>query len=252
MIAVLQESFGSIQHGCQTSNGCTTMITQVQTMLMEAEEDVALVRLDISNAFSSVSRPALLALLKEELPQMPTASVQLLHAFLEHPMCVIAPPSLRHEVPAVWECRSGLAQGDPLSAALFCSCISLVLAKALRAIPHACGVSAYVDDAVLCVSYPALAEIWQPLQAALGQVVLTLNACKTQVWAPGNQRANTAAFAEHLGAEGRKEVCCCVVSPSPRLETTQTPYRVGKMTSCTASCLIEPMLWRRPSKTSCE
>ena len=112
------------------------MITQVQTMILEAEEDVAVVRLDITNAFSSVSRPALLQLLAEELPHLPAASVQLLHAFLEHPLCVIAPPAIQHDVPSVWACRSGLAQGDPLSAALFCAAISLVLARALRMTPH--------------------------------------------------------------------------------------------------------------------
>ena len=54
---------------------------------------------------------------------------------------------------------------------------------------------------MLCASYPALAEIWQPLQTALGQVGLALNAGKTQVWAPQSQRTSTLALAEKIGAE---------------------------------------------------
>ena len=69
-----------------------------------------------------------------------------------------------------------------------------------------CSCSSLASDpsrmwTVLCASYPALAEIWKPLHAALGQVGLTLNARKTQVWAPEAQRISTAAFAEHIGAE---------------------------------------------------
>ena len=154
------------------------------TQWHQQDEHRAFAQLDISNAFGSLAREHLPALLADIAPDGYLAWGEWLEHHLFSQLDVLVPghadggPDMQRR-----ELRQGLPQGDPLSAVVFGACLARILQKFLTMHPSIEAVC-YVDDIIIGGRAAALAQALQDLPAFLQHWGLKMATAKTRLWSP--------------------------------------------------------------------
>ena len=124
----LAQAVASTQYGTGTRNGALLMHAKLSlTQWHQEDEPRAFAQLDISNAFGSLAREHLPALLAEIAPEGYPASGEWLEHHLFSQLDVLIPgdegggPNMQRRA-----LRQGLPQGDPLSAVVFGACLATI------------------------------------------------------------------------------------------------------------------------------
>ena len=173
-----------MQYGIGTPNGCTKLTKGVQQYMQQHPEAV-IAQLDLSNAFGSLGRPAALESLYVLHRQRTKYSAKWLQS--PHFGCVANAPHERKLLPTT----SGLPQGDPMSAMIFCMSITMALQRALSrqeanedqlmaASPPRAWI--YVDDITIACARGDLLTILAAIKDELKTIGLVLNDDKTQLY----------------------------------------------------------------------
>ena len=162
----LSQAVSATQYGTGTRNGALLMHAKL-TQWHQEDEHRAFAQLDISNAFGSLAREHLPALLAEIAPESYPAWGAWLEHHLFSQLDVLTPgddgggaDTQRRAL------RQGLPQGDPLSAVVFGACLARILQKFLALHPSI-EAACYVDDIIIGGRAAALAKALQDLPAFL-------------------------------------------------------------------------------------
>ena len=176
--------FEGMQYGIGTPNGCVKLTKGVQQYMQQHPEAV-IAQWDLSNAFGSLGRPAALESLYVLHKQRTKYSAKWLQS--PHFGCVASAPHERKLIPTT----SGLPQGDPMSAMIFCMSITMALQRELSrqeanddqlmaASPPRAWI--YVDDITIACARGDLLTILEAIKDELKTIGLVLNDDKTQVY----------------------------------------------------------------------
>ena len=155
--------------------GCTKLFTGVK-MLLEHRRDFVCAKLDCSNAFSSCSRARVVRVLESE----PT-----LRHLASHVATILAAPTILEDRGRRWGvAEEGECQGDPWSAALFCTAWQEQVEELDRELKQVGGMARCLMDDVYPVGppdtlFPALQRFEASIQAECG---LVLQRVKCQVF----------------------------------------------------------------------
>ena len=188
LFALSKPMLDGLQLGIGSSNASTVMHGTLQHALQETPTPLV-VKLDISNAFSSINRFALAQVLSRTLP---AEEYRTWMPWVENILCQpfwLLPPT---GCPVEWWCtQQGVAQGNPLSSWMFSCALTLVLR-------HACADSAAkflasVDDTVMYGTAADLDSLWPCIEPALSSLGLLLQPQKSLAFSPDIDDARAAA-----------------------------------------------------------
>ena len=157
-----------IQLGVATKNGCEAAVHAVRAYTHEYEatdEDRILVKLDVSNAFNSVRRDAMLEAVQTRAPAIYPLVWQ---GYSNSAPLFIGESKILSQ--------TGIQQGDPLSSLLF----SLTVDPAARAADTDINVW-YLDDGTLAGSSPSVISSVQQIKTKMEKVGLNISATKCEV-----------------------------------------------------------------------
>ena len=163
-----------LQAGLGTPHACEMIAMGVQNMiqLLPTEGDWAVLQLDLSNAFNSVSRTAVLEGAKALAPNT--------YNWLR--FCYARPVPL-YCGDKVLASETGVHQGDPLGPAGFALAIHAEIKAILTSTPTLWG-SFYLDDGLLIGRTPLLLAALDKLATFFSSVGLSVNPTKTTLWGP--------------------------------------------------------------------
>ena len=157
---------------------------------MEEASTPLLLKLDVANAFSSLSRVKLMECLQRTCAH-PSLAPWLchLHLLAYQPAWLMVPAS---DAPCPWHCcEHGLIQGDPLSTMTFCLALTATMKACMSDLPlQPC---LYVDDTCIAGDAIALNQAWPRISPALETLGLSLQPAKCQVYAPNVSMAKAQA-----------------------------------------------------------
>ena len=175
----VSEYFAPLQMGVACPSGAEKIIHGLRHCVEEhwMDEDFAVMKIDMRNAFNLVSRQALLDECSAHFPELlPWASwCYGLHPTLWHPMGIISS-------------ETGVQQGDPLGPMFFC----LVLHKLVTAITTDNECSSllfhrwYIDDGVVAGPKHAVAKVFSIIQELGPPLGLFINAGKCELFGLGD------------------------------------------------------------------
>ena len=157
-----------VQLGVATRNGCEAAVHAVRTYAQECQAtdgSRVLVKLDVSNAFNSVRRDAMLETVRARAPAIYPLVWQGYNA---------AAPLFIGDSKIM--SQTGIQQGDPLSALLF----SLTVDFAARAADTDINVW-YLDDGTLAGPMPSVVSSVHRVKAEMDKIGLSINATKCEV-----------------------------------------------------------------------
>ena len=167
------------QYGIAAKGGAASLHAFLSSRRL-LHPDHWLLQLDFSNAFCTLSRQkvyeAVTAILGNEV------AMPWIHRFLMQPTNVVVP--LQVATPGEEGLRStacGLAQGDPLSAMLFCITLGHAMDTLIRDRPEV-TYGAYVDDVVLAAPPSHLDLVFADASAHLARYGLLLQPTKSVLW----------------------------------------------------------------------
>ena len=167
---------GAHQYGLGVPGGADVQFKVLQAAARDRPGSV-LVAVDVSNAFGTLSRSAVLSALGTALPGFGSLLSRL-----------YARPALglwRDSTGAVHELSTGVGvpQGCPLSPAAYAVALHHYVLRHLATRANWL-ITAYLDDVIVVVPSAEAEEFLRELTAALNSCGLTLNAAKTKVWLP--------------------------------------------------------------------
>eukprot|EP00971_Amphidinium_carterae_P271611 5389478-Amphidinium_carterae.1 len=188
-------SMADVQFG-HLSNGCAQFATYVDGC-RRCHPDLALLQLDMANAFGTVRRSYVVDLLRAHRRHTRAAPwVPWVLEYLSTPQHIPPPhigrilPDTRVQLYTTWD---GIPQGDPLSAFLF----SYVFAHLLRTMPVSLPVvGAYVDDGVLGATLEVLGSSLPAISAHLAWGGLQIQPTKSKLWMPAGPDSPPECTAE--------------------------------------------------------
>ena len=167
----LADSLAPLQVAFRQGGPCevTSMAFAEYARSMTPSSELGVLQLDISNAFNSISRVAILEELAAQAPEMQPwtrASFQ---------------PAALYCGDATFWSTNGVQQGDPLGPLLFAT----GLQRAIREAPPISGLEAwYLDDGAIIAPLPQLEALLSSLLISLPAIGLSLNLRKTTLWGP--------------------------------------------------------------------
>ena len=192
------------QFGVAVPNGTSLMLAQLETaQLGSSEAGIVYARLDVSNAFGSVSR----RLVRDSILDACPAARETWGPWLTH---MLATPSLvpNTDSELTMHIFEGLPQGNPLSAFLFSVFVSLQLKQAVAKCDGSISATAYVDDMVLYGTPEAMEACILPCLAFLDASSLPPNPSKTQVWCSGTAPLHDFPVLSSMSIEEEGLVIC--------------------------------------------
>ncbi len=175
----IKQAVGDRQFGLQ-EDGCGRMHRLV-CGYAATRQDKVVVSCDLSDAFSCISRRAVVKACRERAPKMAPIAT----SWCTEPSMHVVTDNADAASSRVFMQTDGLDQGCPLSPALFCIAIAPVLDEvraAMRAVDPDAEVVAYLDDVYLLGSPAAVERGLQALEEGMRGIGMRLNHAKTQVW----------------------------------------------------------------------
>ena len=194
------------QFGVACPGGVEQVIHHMRATVEESwplESDFVILKVDMSNAFNTVSRQAVLDECASHIPEiLPWVSwCYGSHPFLWHPL-------------GRFESATGVQQGDPIGPFLF----SLALNRLILSLQDVPGLSQniwYLDDGLLCGTRSAIAESLRLIKMAQSWSGLQLNMAKCELFSksdlsdfPTEMRKSNLPNFEVLGAPIGDDAFC--------------------------------------------
>ena len=175
-----------VQYGTGVPNGPASFAAAIQSAIMDDAAPCVL-QVDIANAFSAMDRDSLLSCLAHHAPAAYAQWQSKVHRYMQHPICVVKPNHESIAGSAFLPVYEGVAQGDPLSALLFGTCVGLILRECQQALP-AFKAYCYMDDIVAVAPADMILPVFHLLEKELGHYNLQVQAAKTTLWYPEHPR----------------------------------------------------------------
>ena len=161
------------QFGVGVSDGCTQIIHSLQHSLVSPTEQLACIGIDITNAFNSISRRAILERLFSYQSLQPLWRIANF-GYQEHSLLITN--ANESDADGTIFSRTGVRQGDPLSALLFSLAIQPHYVAAASLTSRNCH--AFIDDAYFTGSPEQCLAALDHLRNSLRSVNLTVNTSK--------------------------------------------------------------------------
>ena len=169
------------------------MSTTIQGALL-AEPEAMVLRLDIANAFSCMSRSRCLQLCRTHQGEAFKKWEPYISALLAEPLIVPVPARAQPADPFL-RIDTGLPQGDPLSALAFGCAIAHILEEVRQQFPE---ITVCSYEIVFVSNGANVCSVMHVLSEKLAACGLQVQSSKTQLWYPASQRAVAMAIAEDL------------------------------------------------------
>jgi Reverse transcriptase (RNA-dependent DNA polymerase) len=185
----LQRAVAPHQYGCGLSDGCTQVVQSVQHLLTTpaaappsadggAGRPLACLSIDLSNAFNSVDRRAVLRAVYDN-PDLARCWRMVDFAYGRPSLLLMQCDDCVPDSDAFLESQMGVRQGDPLATMLFCLVMAPVYAAAAGRTSRGCF--AFVDDGHLIGTVDECWRLWQDLPQLLAPLKLSLNRSKCEL-----------------------------------------------------------------------
>ena len=178
------------QFGVGTPDGASAMAKSLQHVAATNDE-IAMVKIDLANAFSQVSRSYALECLGAIDPLLAKSQTNWLathtHAVMQAEDGTTADLSTTRGIP----------QGDAMSAATFSLVLHQVMTTVSSALPEqlrlAFGYHAYVDDCVFWGPKAHIDDLLDTIVDGLSRADLSVNNDKTTIWCPDGDASHLSA-----------------------------------------------------------
>ena len=171
-----------LQLGVKTSNGCEAIIHTTRQWFHRHRSDPSktAISVDISNAFNTVHRSAVLQSVRTHFPSL----APWVDCCYRHDSHLITGSSAACD--QVIPSSRVVQQGDPLGPALFALAIHSIIQEARqdteRSFPSGLDICAfYLDDGICAGTAPAVSFFLSSLALGLGRIGLVVNLSKTEV-----------------------------------------------------------------------
>jgi hypothetical protein len=164
---VLSQYFQPLQLGFGSKGGCEAAVHSLRSYINAHPNDI-LLKVDVKNAFNSISRDALLTQVRKEIPNIYNFTWQ----------CYSTSSELIYKSDTL-NSASGCQQGDPLGPALF----SLAIHPAIQKLNSKFNVW-YLDDGVLGGEANVVLEDFKMLMSEFSAIGLELNSSKCEIYVP--------------------------------------------------------------------